>query len=165
MTTALDPPATSNDEQSRERYRELLEELRTVIPGVQVLFAFLLTVPFSARFQDLDDVGRDLYAVAVVAVALAAVLFITPTAYHRLNNDGDRERRVRIGVRCAIAGMAMLATAIVVSLFVVVRFVFDDTALAALLAGTIAVAVLWVGVALAHRGEAPGAVRVTGGRD
>ncbi len=45
-------------EQQRERYRELLEELRTIIPGVQVLFAFLLTVPFSSRFADLDELGR-----------------------------------------------------------------------------------------------------------
>lgn len=58
----------------RERYRELLEELRTIIPGVQVLFAFLLTVPFSSRFTELDALGRRVFTGSLVAAALATVV-------------------------------------------------------------------------------------------
>jgi len=68
----------------RERYQELLAELRTIIPGVQVLFAFLLTAPFSARFHLLDQLGHDIYAASLVGTALAAAVFLTPAAYHRL---------------------------------------------------------------------------------
>ena len=81
-------PTVDPDEEARERYRELLEELRTIIPGVQVLFGFLLTVPFSARFDRLDDLGRDLYSVVLAGVALAIVVFLTPAAIHRFGADG-----------------------------------------------------------------------------
>ena len=58
-----------DEDVSRERYRELLEELRTIIPGAQVLLGFLLTVPFAGRFTEVDDLGEAVFLVALVAVA------------------------------------------------------------------------------------------------
>ena len=74
----------ANEEQveSRDRYRELLEELRTVIPGAQVLLAFLLAVPFTNTFGELDEIGRDVFAAVLLGTALATIPFMTPAAYH-----------------------------------------------------------------------------------
>ncbi|MEX2659735.1 MAG: DUF6328 family protein, partial [Acidimicrobiales bacterium] len=117
----------ADEEELRDRYRELLEELRTIIPGVTVLLAFLLTAPFSNRFQDIDDLGRDVYAGAVLGVAVAVVIFWTPAAYHRLAERHDRATRLRMSVRLAVAGMGLLAVSLVAVIFVVVRFVFEST--------------------------------------
>lgn len=137
----------------RERYRELLEELRTIIPGVQVLLAFLLTVPFSSRFDELDAFGRDIYALVLTGVALATVVLITPAALHRLSEGHDRTRRLRISIRCTIGGITLLAACVVASVFVVIRFVFDDARLALTLAGVVAASVigLWYVLSIRHR--------------
>lgn len=146
MADDVDPDA------ERERYRELLEELRTIIPGVQVLLAFLLTVPFSSRFDELDELGRDIYAVVLTGVALATIVLMTPAAFHRLSDERDRTRRLRIGIRCTISGITLLAACVVASVFVVVRFVFDDVRLATTLAGVVTAAVvgLWYVLSLRH---------------
>ncbi len=140
------------EEEARERYRELLEELRTILPGVQVLFAFLLTAPFSGRFSELDEFGRDLYAAALIGVALATVVFLTPAAHHRVTGS-SRQRRLRVGVWCSVVGLALLAAAICTSVFVVARFVFDDGPFALTLAGVVGVAVigLWLVFAVLPR--------------
>lgn len=109
----------------RDRYRELLAELRTIIPGVQVLFAFLLTVPFSARFEALDGVSMQVFALSLVSVGVAAVVLMTPAIYHRLTPRHDRQRRIRLGVRVTVAGMALLAVAMGSSVFVVSRLIFE----------------------------------------
>ncbi len=83
------------DEESvlRERYQELLDELRVILPGLQVLFAFLLTAPFSGGFGELDDTERFLYVVALIASTTGLVFLITPVASHRLSDRHDREDR------------------------------------------------------------------------
>lgn len=155
----------ARDDEDRERYRELLEELRTIIPGVQVLFAFLLTVPFSSRFADLDDVGVRVFALALVAVGLAAVVFLTPAAYHRISPHDDRRQRLRLGVRSTVVGMALLAVSVGAAVFVVIRFIFETKSLPLLSAsgttiatiGTVLVSggavVLWFGLPLFSRGR------------
>jgi MFS family permease len=136
--------AQERDEE-RQRYSELLGELRTVIPGVQVLFAFLLTVPFSSRFEQVDRVGKAVFTISLMAVAAATVLLLSPAAYHRLGNQQDRRRRLRYGVRLTLAGMALLALSISCAVFVVGRFIFDDPRVGAGLAAATAVAaaVMW----------------------
>ena len=119
------PDGRAEDAQ-RDRYRELLEELRTILPGVQVLFAFLLTVPFATRFDHLDRLGRDVFAAALLGTALAATALMAPTAYHRLARRQDRVERLRIAVRLAVAGMALLAASVAAAVFVVARFVYHD---------------------------------------
>lgn len=151
-------------EEQRQRYRELLEELRTVIPGVQVLFGFLLTVPFSSRFPELDELGVQVFAVALITVGLAAVVLMTPTTYHRLTPRHARHQRIRLGVRVAVSGMVLLAVAIGAAVFVVARFIFVTdrpapagtfspttiaSVIAALVAGT--AALLWFVVPLVRR--------------
>ncbi len=114
----------ATEEEQRDRYRELLEELRTILPGVQVLFAFLLTAPFSQRFNELDEFGRDLYSVALVGAAAAMVVFLAPASYHRIAPRDDRRQRVIIAVRLMRAGMALLAVSVLVAVFTVLRFIF-----------------------------------------
>lgn len=156
----------AQDDEDRERYRELLEELRTIIPGVQVLFAFLLTVPFSSRFADLDDVGVRVFALALVAVGLAAVVFLTPAAYHRISPSDDRRHRLRLGVRSTVAGMTLLSVSVGAAVFVVIRFIFETSSLPLLSAwsgttiatvGTVMVSggavVLWFILPLVSRGR------------
>jgi O-antigen/teichoic acid export membrane protein len=115
------------DDEDRERYRELLEELRTIIHGVQVLFAFLLTVPFASRFPELDEVGVGIFAVSLVTVGIAAVVFLTPAAYHRMAAHDDRRERLRLGIRSTVAGMALLAVSVGAAVFVVTRLIFRTT--------------------------------------
>lgn len=143
-------PAASDDEvdrqdwRLRDRYRELLEELRTIIPGVQVLFAFLLTVPFSSRFTELDPLGRRVFTGSLVAAALATVVFLSPAAYHRVNEQEDRRRRLAVSIRAELLGMALLGIAVVSAIFVVVRFIFA-TAVGGVMAGLITTAgvIMW----------------------
>ncbi len=124
---------------------ELLNELRVVLPGVQALFAFLLIVPFNDRFADVTGVERIVYLVALLASALAGVLFITPPAFHRLRfRRHDKAQLLRIGNRCAIAGLAALAVAMVASFFLIAEVLFGTgvgIALAAVIA--VPIVVLW----------------------
>jgi MFS family permease len=101
--------------------------VRVVLPGVQVLFAFLLTSPFSSRFPELNAVGERAYAVALLATAASTVVLVAPTAYHRIAPRKDRRTRLHTAVRLVVSGLAILALAISVSVFVVARFVFDTT--------------------------------------
>src|SRR5438093_7923415 len=92
-----DASARRDDEGNKQRVNreliELLNELRVVLPGVQVLFAFLLTVPFSNGFSRMTDVQRNVYFVAFVATTIATILFIAPSTYHRIQfRQGDKER-------------------------------------------------------------------------
>jgi hypothetical protein len=145
---AVDEPEV----EQRERYRELLEELRTIIPGVQVLFAFLLTAPFAARFAEVDRIGRVAFLVSILAAAVAIVLFLTPTSYHRIATRTERLERIRLAVRTALLGLASLAVAITAGLFVVVRFVFGADE-AQWIGGGLALAIvgLWLGLPLWRR--------------
>src|SRR5262245_28883965 len=83
------PPSPSPDEDEKERRDreliELLNEVRVALPGVQVLFAFLLVLPFQASFSELGELQRDVYVGALLTSAAAIALFITPSSYHRIN--------------------------------------------------------------------------------
>jgi hypothetical protein len=116
-------------EERREQYRELLEELRTIIPGAQVLFAFLLTAPFAARFAGVDRLGRIVFTASLLTVTAATILFLAPAAYHRTAGRLDRPARLRFGVTTTLAGLGLLALSIACAVFVVVRFVFDNAAI------------------------------------
>src|SRR5881394_1531035 len=84
---------------------ELLNELRVVLPGVQVLFAFLLAVPFANGWTRVTDLQRDVFFVAFLCTAAASILLIAPSAYHRLRwREGDKEQMLETSNRLAIAG-------------------------------------------------------------
>jgi hypothetical protein len=134
---------------------ELLNELRVSLPGVQVLFAFLLAVPFSQRFTQLGHVQRDVYFVAVVATAMAAALLIAPSAYHRLRwQQGDKQHLLYTGNRLAIAGIAFLALAMSAVVYVITSVIYSGAAAAGVAGGIAAIlAWLWFGLPLSRRLE------------
>jgi hypothetical protein len=140
---------------------ELLQELRVVLPGVQVLFAFLLTVPFSARFGELTEAQRSVYIGVLLGTALATVLLMAPTALHRLRFRQHRKAEiVEISHRLVIVGLGVLALAVSAAVYLVTDVVFGRAGgLAAGLATLAVIIVLWWVVPLAGRpprGGGPG---------
>jgi hypothetical protein len=122
---------------------ELLNELRVALPGVQVLFAFLLTVPFTGAFQRVTELQRDMYLIALLATALGSALLIAPSAYHRIRfRDYDKEQLLRTANRLALGGTVFLAIAMTASVFLVTDFIFSRPA-AAIFSGGIAGAFIW----------------------
>jgi hypothetical protein len=139
--TALAPPLSERNETTLERadrhLAELLQEVRVAQTGVQVLFGFLLTVPFTARFGSLAAGQRALYFGTLAAAGAAAMLLIAPSAQHRiLFRCGDKEHIVRMANRYAIAGLACVALAMVGALIFVADVVLGSPAAGAV--GTIA---------------------------
>lgn len=105
---------------------ELLQELRVALPGVQVLFAFLLTVPFTQRFEDLTRFQEKLYFAVLLATALATALFIAPTAGHRiLFRRQQKEFLVVAANRFALAGLGVLAVAMCGVIALISDFLFS----------------------------------------
>jgi predicted membrane channel-forming protein YqfA (hemolysin III family) len=147
----------SNEESKDERLdRELIEflnELRVVLPGVQVLFAFLLTVPFTNQFARITNTQKQVFFAVFLCTTAATVLLIAPSAYHRLRwRDFDKERMLRTANRLSIAGMAFLSLALVGAAFLVTDLIFHPTAAAVV---TAAVAILfawfWWGLPLSRK--------------
>ena len=128
-----DGPAQSGsgrDETAAERLdrnlEELLGELRVALPGVQVLFAFLLVVPFNTRFAALTPGQERLYLATLVAAGLASALLIAPTAHHRLTfRLQDKEHLVVVANRLAIAGLVFLALSMTGAIGLVTDLVFS----------------------------------------
>jgi hypothetical protein len=117
-------PESAEQRHNRELI-ELLNELRVALPGVQVLFAFLLAVPFANGFPKLSPTGRDVFFAAFIATALSTVLLIAPSSYHRLRwRQHDKERLLIISNALTIAGLASLAVAITCVVFVITDFLF-----------------------------------------
>ena len=129
---------------------ELLNELRVVLPGVQVLFAFLLIVPFSNGWDKVTEVQRYVYFVAFLCAAVASAFLIAPSIYHRLRwREGDREHMLVTANRLAIWGAAFLAAGMTGTVFLITDVLFDNAwaaAVAACVGGTFAW--LWFGLAL-----------------
>jgi hypothetical protein len=140
----------SKDERLDRELIELLNELRVALPGVQVLFAFLLTVPFTNRFSRVSDFQKDMYLVALVATAIGSILLIAPTAHHRIRwRDYDKEALLRRANRLAIAGTVFLAVGMTAAVWLVTDFLFQR----ALTASVVALLVLcfawfWYGMPL-----------------
>jgi Family of unknown function (DUF6328) len=125
-------PGSGRDETPEERadrnLSELLQELRVALPGVQVLFAFLLTVPFSQGFDSLEPVQRELYFGVLLATALSTALLIAPTAYHRLLfRKRDKEHLVRISNRLTLGGLGVLAIALTGAVLLISDLLFKTT--------------------------------------
>ena len=108
---------------------ELLQELRVALPGVQVLFAFLLTVPFSSRFTELTEFQENLYFAILLGAALSTALFIAPTAGHRiLFRRQEKEYLVVVYNRFALAGLAVLALSMCSVITLISDVLFGATA-------------------------------------
>jgi Family of unknown function (DUF6328) len=124
-----------------------------ILPGVQVLFAFLLMVPFTQRFPDLDDLETGVFFMTLLCTAVATVLLIAPSAHHSiLWRGGVREQRLALGNMLTIAGLIFLLPAIVGVVFVITAFIFGLTA-AVVVTGLLALffALLWFVLPLRYR--------------
>lgn len=140
-------------EEQDQRLDELTSELRVIIPGVTVLFAFLITVPFAAGFGGLSPVDRTAYFVAFLATAFAIVLLVGESAYHRLRGHPyDKGLMLRTATRQAVAALALLCVALAAVVFLVADVVYDRT-VASFAAGLVLVAatLTWFGLPLARR--------------
>jgi hypothetical protein len=140
-------------ERADRNLTELLQELRVALPGVQVLFAFLLALPFQPRFADATVFQEDVYFATLLFAALASGLLIAPSAYHRLNfRRGDKEHIVEMAARLTIGGLAALAVAMSGAVLLVTDWLFDGAIVVAtvgVVAG--ALAILWFGLPLRRR--------------
>jgi hypothetical protein len=148
---------TGEDRQERTAREliELLNELRVILPGVQFLFAFLLTVPFSQRFSALDGLETGVFFVTLLCTAIATALLMAPSAQHRvLWREGVREQRLKLGNTLTIVGLIFLVPAMVGAVFVVSDFIFG---LGAAVVVTLLLAcffvVIWFALPLRYRGR------------
>ncbi len=132
---------------------QLLNELRVAMPGVQVLFAFLLAVPFQQRFAQVSDFQRTVYFVTLLASAAASAFFIAPTAYHRLMfRARDKPMLVRVSSVLALIGLFWLAVAMNGAVLLVTDVLFGDTTVTVTIILTACLYTgLWFGLGLTRR--------------
>jgi high-affinity Fe2+/Pb2+ permease len=132
---------------------ELLQELRVALPGVQVLFAFLLTVPFQQGFSKITPFQEKLYFACLLLTAISASLLISPTAYHRMTFRKQQKRHmVLLANRFAIAGLACIALAMTGVVVLVTDLLFNAVATA--IVGTLTFAMfllLWFALPMHRR--------------
>jgi hypothetical protein len=151
---APDDPAHSGDasperdetpaERLDRNLSEMLQELRVALPGVQVLFAFLLTVPFSAGLVRMSDFERVLYLIVLLSTAFATFVLLAPTPYHRiLFRQGRKEEVVRFTNRSILAGLGFLAFAMVGAVLLVTHLLFSVAA-AVIVTAAVAVFIAWL---------------------
>jgi hypothetical protein len=132
---------------------ELLQELRVALPGVQVLFAFLLAVPFQQNFTKISEFEKKIYFATLLLTALSAALLIAPTAYHRLTfRYQQKHRLVFVSNRLAIAGLTTLALAMTCAILLITDLLFGTGATVVTVAFTLAIfGVFWAGLPLRRR--------------
>lgn len=147
---ALDeaPALTLDDHADREelrtRYYGLLQELRVVFPGVLVLSAFLLTVPFAQQFHRLSSADRTLFAAGLVSAALSVIAFLTPVWLHRFGRRTERAVRLAVSVISMRIGFVCFLGSLALVMLVVCRFLFDDLIAFAIVGATSALApIMW----------------------
>jgi O-antigen/teichoic acid export membrane protein len=114
----------SEAERNNRNLSDLLQELRVAGLGVQVLFGFLLSLPFTVRFSHLDGLDRTLYQVSLLGAALATALLVSPVAYHRwVFRRHAKGRLLRYANVQAILGLAMVALAVCAAVWMVLLVV------------------------------------------
>jgi Family of unknown function (DUF6328) len=115
---------------------ELLQELRVALPGVQVLFAFLLAVPFQKNFTEISPFEKKVYFGTLLCTAISATLLISPTAYHRITFHLQQKRQlVALANRFAIVGLGFLALAMTGAIMLITNVLFGSVATTAITSG------------------------------
>jgi hypothetical protein len=133
---ALDHEDDPHQRRLNRNLDQLLEEVRVALPGVQVLFAFLLAVPFATRWDTVSRFERQVYFATLLTAAAASLCLIAPSMHHRLLfRHGDKEHLVQLGSRFAIAGLSLLALALTGALLLISDYLYGH-AVGALVAGT-----------------------------
>ena len=132
VSSDADWDAARRDQTETERldrnWSDLLQELRVVQTGVQVLTGFLVTLPFRQRFSQLDTDTRDIYLATLSAAVLATAALVTPVSTHRLLfRRHARASMVTVGHRCALAGLTLLGVAVCGVVDVIATLVVGDT--------------------------------------
>jgi hypothetical protein len=148
-----DRPGETEAQRDDRNVMELLNELRVVGIGVQVLFGFLLALPFTNRFAKLDTAQRGLYLTTVTLAALSTALLVTPVAYHRLLfRRHEKESLVRVTNVMAIAGLVTVGLAVSCAVLLVVSFVAPGAPAIVITAIVVcAFAGLWFALPLSRR--------------
>jgi hypothetical protein len=145
------------EETQLERYDrnlvELMGELRVALPGVQVLFAFLLVAPFNQRFGQTTKFEKDLYFAALLCTLLASILLIAPTVIHRLEfGRGQKGYVVRTANRLTIAGLLVFAVAMTCAIALVTHYLFGAaTAIVTTAVAVVAFSMIWFVLPLLRR--------------
>ena len=148
------------DETQKDRLNrnldQLLQEIRVVIPGVQVLFAFLLAVPFSTRFNRVDQFERVVFFIALVFAAISVVLLLAPSIQHRILFRHDQKHYlVQAGTVLAIAGMTALAVAMTLALVLVAHVMYGVWAAAIVAAlALVSIGAIWYTIPIERRRHA-----------
>lgn len=155
----IDPGPDEESEKARtdRQLMELLGELRVVLPGAQVLLAFLLTVPFATHFDQVGGGGRIVFFVCLVLTSLATILLVAPSVYHRLRWDkGGKGDVIRIAHAAFLAGTAILGLGILAAICLVIEVMFGWV-VAGVTVGVVGLAIVvsWYVVPLT-RGLQPG---------
>jgi hypothetical protein len=147
-----------HDEESRRQrvnreLIELLNELRVALPGVQVLFAFLLAVPFAQGWSKVTESQKNIFFATLLATSISTACFIVPTAYHRLNfRNREKENILLLSNKFAIAGILFLALSMIGVLMLITDVIYSQTA--ALVTGALAFLMfggLWLVLPLVRR--------------
>ena len=148
-------PDRSQEEQERlnRQMTELLNELRVAMPGVQVLFGFLLAVPFQQRFETVNAFQRDVYFVTLIAAAVATAFLIAPSAYHRIAfQTHEKPRIIKVGTLQFVCGLVALAVAMNCAVLLVTDFIFGGTTVIVTVAAIGSLFTwLWFGIGLWRR--------------
>jgi Flp pilus assembly protein TadB len=142
-------PITGRRETEQERIdrnlQEMLGELRVALPGVQVLFAFLLVVPFNQRFAEVTEYQKTLYLITLLCATASAICLIAPTVHHRIEfRRQQKEEIVEAGNRIVVVGLGLLAIAMTGAVLFVTDFTYGmGTTVGAATGVVLAFAVLW----------------------
>jgi cobalamin synthase len=142
-----------DEERTDRQMGELLQELRVALPGVQILFAFLLTVPFAQGFQRVTSFQRTLFFITLLACTASTICLIAPTATHRLRfHQGDRRYVIESANRLLIAGLVCLGVAMIGAVTLITDYLFglDSHWIWPVLAA-VALVVLWFARPLSRR--------------
>ena len=153
MASRTGPREESEKERLDRNLLELLNEVRVALPGVQVLFAFLLTVPFTARFETLTSGQETVYYITLISTAISTALLIAPSAHHRITfRRQDKHYLVFLANRLTIAGLGFLALAMSGVMLLITDVLYGMTA--TVIAGSVTVvafATLWYVVPIVRR--------------
>jgi hypothetical protein len=150
ITTSGAGRRESEEERLDRNLQELLQELRVALPGVQVLFAFLLVVPFNQRFPEITSFQQTIYFVTLLLATGATGFLIAPTVHHRVQfRQQEKERIVMTANRFTIIGMALLAAAMTGAILLITDMLYRETTVT-IVAGVVALmfALLWYAVPL-----------------
>ncbi len=137
-----------HDNDVDDKFRSILEGLRTTLPGVQVLFAFLLILPLQSEFAEISDTGRIAYYVAFFGSAMASVLLIAPSAHQRLRApftgvERRSKRHLRVTISMTIAGTIIFAIALAAAVFLISTLVLPTDSVAIGATAAVAAVIAW----------------------